>query len=564
MSFNSEGPTPTLADSLLDSFPTADPTLHVQDAASDLCHLVPVSDEAKVLFNSVAWHYLHAHLDSHHRSFLPDLAAYQYASDDLVDPTKHPFRTQEQAGGFWRIGIEDSTLKNFVWSFGKGDESFGNQDVDVKLAMALTNQAPDGSFYCAGSLSLAPKHFQIFMHSTSGVFMLEALESLEIDNKALRKGKMVALMKPLTLLKIGSCTFWLSFKVDDHLKESDHLRRRNTRLGLLGAPIPRTRISGVPMMQDVMIEGRVVFRHGLGYGTFGNVCEGYAPTGSLRAIKRLAVRTETDRALVKNERIALEKCQECTNVVRLYCTFNGRGGRDEGVRLDGGFPFEVFFVFEKGQPFHEINFDTYTTKTKIKLAQGVLRALKFIHGKNMLHRDLTIQNMIVAGTPAEAKLIDFGKAKLDSEADSSYLAAECYLPPEIVLGGNVKYSFELDIHMAGHAMARAFAARVFIQGKSVILPRVLDQWKTIQQRMRSHPNNASDTAGLMDMLIDMMNWHPTRRPSAESLLTRDLFDPTKRTLRKQKLLAKQTGTRLDGNRPAAIATALPLLEKGKR
>ena len=550
------------------SFAPSQPSSNDSAAESNnFLHLVPQTPSSQVLFNTLAWHAQHAHVAAHHRQFLPDLSAstgHNYDPETLVDPSRPPYLTQEQAGGFWRLGIQDRTLWDLVWVFGKGQKEgqggLGHHGgVDVKLGIDFEGQEDDpaGTFYCAGGDAIAVRHFRIFMHSRSGAFMLEALEDLELDDRALRRGRIVALMKTRTLVKIGLCGFWLVFNVRDQASEIEFLRKRDERLVALGREAPKTRISGVPMPQDVMIDGKVVFRHGLGHGTFGVVSEGFGPSGSLRAVKRLAVRKEDERALAKRERVALEMGQACENIVKLYCTVNGRGGKDEGVAGDGALPFDLLFVFEKGTPFHQVDFDAYGMETKIRLAQGVLRALKFIHGSNMLHRDITPQNLIIAGSPSEAKLIDFGKVSFEPQSDNPYLAAECYLPPEVSLSGRRKYGFELDIHMAGNASARSFAVKTFKGGVVALSPRKLQQWRVIRLNMLYSPSDHVGSRGLMRVLVDMMDWEPCLRPTAEALLDYPVFNPAKQVSGSSKLLQGRAVGQSARSKTTAVTTVLP-------
>src|SRR5437763_17122699 len=55
------------------------------------------------------------------------------------------------------------------------------------------------------------------------------------------------------------------------------------------------------------------------------------------------------------------------------------------------------------------NFSTLTWDDKIKLAYQIVEGIKYLHGENILHRDLHSKNIVIH--QGEAKIIDLGTAK---------------------------------------------------------------------------------------------------------------------------------------------------------
>jgi serine/threonine protein kinase len=44
----------------------------------------------------------------------------------------------------------------------------------------------------------------------------------------------------------------------------------------------------------------------------------------------------------------------------------------------------------------------------IQICKGLAKALMFMHGKNICHRDLKMDNIIIADRNGQPKIIDFG------------------------------------------------------------------------------------------------------------------------------------------------------------
>ena len=89
--------------------------------------------------------------------------------------------------------------------------------------------------------------------------------------------------------------------------------------------------------------------------------------------------------------------------------------------------------------------------TLLSIALGILNGIKHIHDKNMLHRDIKPQNILmgasVGGAPVP-KIADFGESReLDEDVTMTYCGTKFYVAPEVFRGE--RYGQAADIFSAG-------------------------------------------------------------------------------------------------------------------
>ena len=92
---------------------------------------------------------------------------------------------------------------------------------------------------------------------------------------------------------------------------------------------------------------------------------------------------------------------------------------------------------------------------QVNLAHDIALALAYLHGNNIIHRDLSSNNILLRGGGIQAKVTDFGMSKL-VEANPRMTRSKitqcpgtpAFMPPE-ALRAKPSYSDKLDIFSLG-------------------------------------------------------------------------------------------------------------------
>ncbi|GBC05287.1 hypothetical protein RclHR1_06150013 [Rhizophagus clarus] len=99
--------------------------------------------------------------------------------------------------------------------------------------------------------------------------------------------------------------------------------------------------------------------------------------------------------------------------------------------------------------FSELNWKDH----KIKLAYQITEGIKYLHGENILHRDLHSKNIVIH--EGEAKIIDLGIAKsteTETHLHSGVFGVIPYVDPKLLESDSYKYDKKSDIYSLGVLM----------------------------------------------------------------------------------------------------------------
>lgn len=111
----------------------------------------------------------------------------------------------------------------------------------------------------------------------------------------------------------------------------------------------------------------------------------------------------------------------------------------------------------------------------------MLKALKFIHSVNVIHRDMKPSNILIDRS-CLIKLADFGLSRFMKGVKESidpvltdYIATRWYRPPEILLGAP-KYDAAIDMWGFGCILAEMYISKPLFPGSSTLnqLQRILE------------------------------------------------------------------------------------------
>ncbi|XP_061948209.1 mitogen-activated protein kinase kinase kinase 1b-like [Populus nigra] len=176
----------------------------------------------------------------------------------------------------------------------------------------------------------------------------------------------------------------------------------------------------------------------IGKGSFGSVYEGSDEKGSFFAVKEVSLGNKKSLGLLRNE-IAILKRLDHENIIQYYGT-----DRDE----------EMLYMFlelvsrgtleqaYKNCPFKESQVSHYTRQ--------ILEGLKYLHGCNVIHRDLKCANILVTEF-GNIKLADFGLSKFmeDGQSLKPGLVSLLWMAPEVANPKSGGYDFRADTWSLG-------------------------------------------------------------------------------------------------------------------
>jgi len=163
--------------------------------------------------------------------------------------------------------------------------------------------------------------------------------------------------------------------------------------------------------------------------------------GYICALKFIEPKGETERQIIFNEVGLMTICKENDCVLRCFECFDFKNRLWMFVELmDGG---ALTPMLEQLAGNYSENFIKY-------VSYKTILALKFLHDRHILHRDIKSDN-ILCSESGEIKLADFGYAVQLNSANplrSSKVGTVCWMAPEMIRGKQ-KYNAKVDIWSFG-------------------------------------------------------------------------------------------------------------------
>ena len=267
----------------------------------------------------------------------------------------------------------------------------------------------------------------------------------------------------------------------------------------------------------------------LGVGSYGKVCK--AKCGQLPCAAKLLHDTLFSTNNPGNSKFVERFEQECMflkeikhpNIVQFLDSLRDLQSR----RL----VFLIELMDESLTGFLERSTGPLPYHTQLNICHDVGLAMAYLHSNNIIHRDLSSNNVLLIGEGSRAKVTDFGMSKLESINPHMTPLTLCpgthtYMPPE-ALTTPPRYSNKLDCFSHGvltiQIVTREFPnpgdAQVTIQdmryptGKvHVPVPEIERRKKDIDLVDPNHP--------LLPLALHCLKDDDTERPSADELCGR--------------------------------------------
>lgn len=257
-------------------------------------------------------------------------------------------------------------------------------------------------------------------------------------------------------------------------------------------------------LSDIMVKkvGQYELKTILGRGTFGTVYLGrHTPSNMKIAIKviskdslkpelqlRLEQEIHCQRSVSSEYIVKLIDVQKTENnfyLILEYCE-----GGDLGT-----------FIRKKGPVTEEI---------AQKWIREIVEGFKALYNKNIIHRDLKLQNILMTENSAQAslKLADFGLSRfLEDDLAKTWVGTPLYMAPEIF--NCQEYNFKADIWSLGLVLYE------ILTGELPLKVHKREQIPQAQKNMKAYPDNVSPDC--KDLLSRLLQYDPNKRISFEDL-----------------------------------------------
>ena len=268
----------------------------------------------------------------------------------------------------------------------------------------------------------------------------------------------------------------------------------------------------------------------LGEGSFAEVFKVKNPkTQQIFAVKRLKKRYRTiDEVNKLPEVLYLRALQGHPNIIKLYEVMFDNNSGFVALR------FEIMDV-----NLYELvrdNQKPYDEKTSLLLIYQLLKALDFMHQKNLFHRDVKPENCMVNKATFELKLCDFGSTRQASTSGpyTEYVSTRWYRAPECILTSG-SYGPEVDIWAVGCMLYELVTSKPLFPGKHEIdqISRIHNVVGTpsreILAKFRQNPNTQISFSFPQRVPQDLHKLLPTMSGPTVDLLTKLLiYNPSDR------------------------------------
>eukprot|EP00003_Mantamonas_plastica_P000481 TRINITY_DN103_c2_g1_i2.p1 TRINITY_DN103_c2_g1~~TRINITY_DN103_c2_g1_i2.p1 ORF type:complete len:192 (-),score=52.32 TRINITY_DN103_c2_g1_i2:53-628(-) len=169
----------------------------------------------------------------------------------------------------------------------------------------------------------------------------------------------------------------------------------------------------------------------IGSGSFGVVFLATAVgSDELVAIKKVL----QDKRY-KNRELSIMKLLKHPNVVQLKHCFYSTGDKKDEVYLNLVLKYVPETIYRVVRQYTKAKQRMPVLDVKLYGYQ-LARALLYCHAKNIAHRDLKPQNLLVDPEAGVLQLCDFGSAKVlvEGEPNVSYICSRYYRAPELIFG----------------------------------------------------------------------------------------------------------------------------------
>ncbi len=201
----------------------------------------------------------------------------------------------------------------------------------------------------------------------------------------------------------------------------------------------------------------------IGKGQFASVYKVYIPSlDKVLAVKKLESKEVTDIARFENE-FKLMKSLDHQNLVGVY-SYNE-------VKLEYIMDYIDFNLYDY------INSHAISTELRIELIKQLLDGMEYLHTHNILHRDLSLGNVMikqVSGDEIKLKITDFGLAKNKLEATMTKTKTQTsstFLDP--TLSSFKNFTVQNDIYALGAVINFIYYGDISVNNDMSLISKIV-------------------------------------------------------------------------------------------
>ena len=258
----------------------------------------------------------------------------------------------------------------------------------------------------------------------------------------------------------------------------------------------------------------------LGTGAYGQVCK--AMLGELPCAAKLLHPILADPNKPRNRELFEQECRFLSeihhpNIVQYL-----------GLAQDptAGLPILLMELMDDSLThFLELSEIPLPYHVQVNINYDIAQALTFLHSNQIVHRDLSSNNVLLIGDGVRAKVADFGMSKLNPGMSTLTMCpgTRAYMSPEALLDPPT-YSEKLDCFQAGVLMVQIITRK--FPDPSDAMCRVRDTrsptgWVSMPvleiERRRNHLCLVTNIHPMYSLAVDCLKDVDTQRPSAQMI-----------------------------------------------